>query len=83
MSSFGSDIKGHDNRRHPVLREHPITGRKVVFVNEGFTAYIEGLPDDESATILARLYEHIVRPEALAALHAFATAKAPYLARIA
>ncbi len=51
--------------RHPVIRPHPITGRKVVFVNEGFTAFIEGMPAEESAVLLARLFEHIVRPESL------------------
>lgn len=51
--------------RHLVLRPHPITGRKVLFVNEGFTALIEGMPEEESAAILPRLYEHIVRPEAI------------------
>ncbi|MBS1825636.1 MAG: TauD/TfdA family dioxygenase [Acidobacteria bacterium] len=51
--------------RHPVLRAHPITGRKVIFVNEGFTAAIEGIPAEESAAILPQLFAHIVRPEAL------------------
>ena len=51
--------------RHPVIRPHPITGRKVIFVNEGFTAVIEGIPEAESAELLARLFDHIVRPEAL------------------
>ncbi|MFN7935974.1 MAG: TauD/TfdA family dioxygenase [Bryobacteraceae bacterium] len=51
--------------RHPVLRSHPVTGRKVVFVNEGFTAAIEGIPVEESAKILPTLFAHIVRPEAL------------------
>jgi taurine dioxygenase len=51
--------------RHPVVRLHPITGRKVLFVNEGFTAFIEGLSEDESAAVLKELYCHITRPEAL------------------
>ena len=51
--------------RHPIFRAHPVTGRKVVFVNEGFTALIEGIPEDESAAILPELYAHIVRPETL------------------
>ncbi len=44
---------------------HPVTGRKVLFVNEGFTAFIEGMPEDESAAVLKELYRHITRPEAL------------------
>ena len=51
--------------RHAVLREHPITGRRVLFVNEGFTAFIEGMPAEESAALLPQLYAHIVRPEFL------------------
>lgn len=51
--------------RHPVIRRHPITGRKVLFVNEGFTAVMEGMPVEESAALLPELYAHIVRPEFL------------------
>ena len=51
--------------RHPVIRFHPVTGRKVLFVNEGFTAFIEGMPEEESAAVLQELYRHIARPEAL------------------
>jgi taurine dioxygenase len=50
---------------HPVIRAHPMTGRLVLFVNEGFTAGVEGLPKDESDSLLQELFAHIVRPEAL------------------
>jgi len=51
--------------RHPVIRPHPLTGRKVLFVNEGLTAFIEGIREDESAAVLQELYRHITRPEGL------------------
>ena len=41
---------------HPVVRVHPVTGRKVVFVNPQFTLYVKGMEDDESHTLLAYLY---------------------------
>ena len=45
---------------HPVVRTHPENGRKALFVSEGFTTRIVGLPDDESRQILAELYAHSV-----------------------
>jgi taurine dioxygenase len=47
----------------PVVRTHPVTGRRSLFVNEAHTSHIVGLPDAESAALLAELYAHIVRPE--------------------
>lgn len=43
---------------HPVIRTHPITGRKSIYVNTGFTAEIIGLPADESESLLAMLCAH-------------------------
>ena len=47
----------------PVVRTHPVTGRKCLFVNEAHTSRIAGLPEAEGAALLARLCAHIIRPE--------------------
>ncbi|MBY0399246.1 TauD/TfdA family dioxygenase [Myxococcota bacterium] len=48
---------------HPVIRTHPVTKRKLVFVNSNSTTRIVGLPDAESEAILRFLYEHVKTPE--------------------
>jgi len=48
---------------HPVIRTHPVTGRKAIFVNKQFTARINELPHDEGDTLLAFLVRHLTRPE--------------------
>jgi taurine dioxygenase len=49
--------------RHPVIRTHPDTGKKVLFVNSLFTTHIEGLKASESRAILAFLYDHAATDE--------------------
>jgi taurine dioxygenase len=47
----------------PIVRTHPVTGRKGLFVNEAHTSHVAGVPRDESEKLLADLYRHIVQPE--------------------
>ena len=48
---------------HPIVRTHPVTGRKGLFVNENFTTRIDGVSANESTALLKMLYDHIATPE--------------------
>ncbi len=43
---------------HKVIRRHPVTGKKLIYVNRGFTSHINDVPKDESDAILAFLFKH-------------------------
>ncbi|MFI7540324.1 TauD/TfdA dioxygenase family protein [Actinoplanes sp. NPDC049599] len=59
----GEIVTRLDPVEHPVIRVHPETGRKSVFVNPGFTSHVTGVSDFESRAILDLLYAHLTKPE--------------------
>jgi taurine dioxygenase len=48
---------------HPIVRPHPITGRKALYVNDGYTTHVPGLDPKESDALVEQLTRHTVRPE--------------------
>ena len=54
---------------HPVVISHPQTGKRVLFVNPGFTSHIKDLSRSESDALLGFLYAHSVRPEYVVRYH--------------
>ena len=56
MQRFGCAI-------HDIVKIHPVTGRRYLYVNEGFTVHVVGKTARESRRLLSYLLDHVNRPE--------------------
>ncbi|MEC9367728.1 MAG: TauD/TfdA family dioxygenase [Pseudomonadota bacterium] len=59
----GAKIREVLTAEHPVIRTHPVTGQKAIYVNPSHTERFAGMTREESAGLLGFLFTHAVRPE--------------------
>jgi taurine dioxygenase len=60
---YNAEVMKEPEAVHPVVRVHPVTGRKCLYVSEGYTSAIVGMPDDEARDLIEELANHCVKPE--------------------
>lgn len=61
--TLGHEAKEFPKTLHPIVRKHPVTRRKCLYVNSGFTTRIDGLAEKESRALLDLLFDHVRTPE--------------------
>ncbi|HET7341470.1 MAG TPA: TauD/TfdA family dioxygenase [Methylomirabilota bacterium] len=67
--SARADAKTEYVAAHPVVRVHPETGRRALYINVAHTVRFEGMTEEESRPLLQFLFRHQVRPEFTCRFH--------------
>jgi taurine dioxygenase len=60
---YNAALKADPQAIHPLVRVHPVNGRKCLYVTQGYTSRILGIPEDESRDLITELTAHCVKPE--------------------
>ena len=53
----------HPPVSHPLAIRHPATGRRCLYISDGYTTGIEGMPDEEAQPLIKELFEHAISPQ--------------------
>ena len=61
-SGLADAVQGLPDVIHPVIRTHPVTGRKAIYVREGECVGIVGMPDAESLPLIKELSDFVIQP---------------------
>jgi taurine dioxygenase len=61
FASPGASAQAVEGARHPLVRTHPVSGEKALYVDEAYAVGIDGMTPAESAPILKFLVEHITQ----------------------
>jgi len=62
-SPRSSEVLNHPGSTHPIVRTHPVSGRKSIYINSVHTELIEGMNNEEGGRLLLQLYEHCAQPQ--------------------
>ncbi|MCP5084277.1 MAG: taurine dioxygenase [Alphaproteobacteria bacterium] len=63
MTMSRGDPSADEDRLHPAVLTHPVTGRKMLFLNPTYTVRMDGMSEEESRPILDAVQRHCIRPE--------------------